>query len=142
MKRFFREVILYGAASSAGLAVDVFLLWALVEHLGLHYLFAASLAFVAGTAVVYALSIRAIFQYRRLKDLRIEFSSFAAIGLLGMLANLIVLRVAVETLGTHYLMGKMLSVVFTFSMNFGLRRYLLFSPSSDGNSATSRRPLA
>lgn len=140
MKQLLREAILYCAASAVGLAVDVCLLWILVERVGLHYLMAASLAFIAGTAVVYLASIRAIFRHRRLADARLEFSTFAAIGLLGMLVNLIVLRVAVEALNVHYLAGKMLSVVFTFTINFGLRRYLLFSERGGGRPATNRGP--
>lgn len=134
--------MLYSAASAVGLVADVCLLWALVEYLGLHYLLAATLAFIAGTAIVYTLSIYAIFRHRRVADPRVEFGTFAAIGVLGLLVNLIVLRFAVETLGVHYLAGKMLSVVFTFSLNFGLRRYLLFSERSTDRAASKRGPSA
>ena len=127
MKYLVREAVLYSAASGLGLAVDVGLLWLLVEKAGLHYLLAAGIAFLAGTAVVYALSVSAIFSHRRVQDRRIEFGVFAAIGVLGLLVNLTVLKIAVDGFGAHYLLGKLCSIAFTFSLNFGLRRALLFT---------------
>lgn len=141
MQKLLREVMLYSAASALGLAVDVCLLWALVEHAHLHYLLAAALAFIAGTVVVYALSIHAIFSHRSVDDARLEFAAFAAVGILGLLVNLAVLRITVDSFGMHYLIGKMISVCFTFSLNFGLRRFLLFSERNGGRSAPNRESL-
>jgi len=130
MKHLIREAVLYSAASGIALAVDVGMLWLLVEQAGVHYLLAATIAFLAGTAVVYGLSVSAIFRHRRVQDRRVEFGAFAAIGVLGLLVNLTVLKIAVDGLGAHYLIGKLASIFFTFSLNFGLRRTLLFSAPS------------
>jgi putative flippase GtrA len=127
MRNLIREAVLYCGASGLALAVDVTLLWLLVEVFRLHYLAAASIAFLAGTAVVYLFSVSTIFRHRKLLDRRIEFGVFAAIGVLGLLVNLTVLKIAVDGFDAHYLVGKMASVAFTFSLNFGLRRYLLFT---------------
>lgn len=133
MRHLLREAFLYSAASGVALAVDVGLLWVLIEKLHLYYLLAASLAFLAGTTVVYFFSVSAIFRHRKLQDRRLEFGAFAVIGVLGLLVNLTVLRIAVDGIGAHYLVGKMASVAFTFSLNFGLRRYFLFSaPDATG----------
>lgn len=141
MQKLLKEAVLYSAASALGLAVDVCLLWALVERASLHYLLAAALAFIAGTVVVYTLSIRAVFSHRRVADARMEFTAFAAVGILGLLTNLAILRIAVDSLEAHYLAGKMVSVVFTFSLNFGLRRFLLFSERNGSHSTPIRGPL-
>lgn len=130
MRHLIREVFAYSAASGVGLAVDVGLLWGLVEFAGWHYLLAATLAFVAGTAVVYVLSVGFIFRHRRVKDRRLEFALFATIGVLGVLVNLAVLKLAVDVFHLHYLLGKLASIGFTFSLNFGLRRGLLFTDLS------------
>ena len=129
MRHLIREAVLYSAASGVGLVVDVGLLMVLVERAHVHYLAAAAIAFLSGTVVVYAFSIGAIFRHRRLKDRRLEFGMFATIGALGLLVNLGVMRIAVGGFGLHYLLGKAISIVFTFSLNFGLRRALLFSPA-------------
>jgi putative flippase GtrA len=127
MKHLMREAVLYSGASGLALAVDVAALSLLVELAHLHYLVAACIAFLAGTTVVYLFSVSKIFRHRNLRDRRIEFGVFAAIGVLGLLVNLTVLKITVDGLGAHYLIGKMASVTFTFSLNFGLRRQLLFA---------------
>ena len=127
MKHVLRQAFWYGIASGIAMTVDVALLLLLVERLGWHYLAAATTAFFAGTIVVYASSVTAIFDIRRLESRGLEFGIFALIGLLGTLVNLLVLSIAVECLDQHYLAGKFMSIIFTFTLNFGLRRMLLFS---------------
>ena len=139
MNQLVREAVLYGAASGCALTVDVGLLWLLVEVARMHYLLAASVAFLTGTAVVYVFSVRTIFRHRRVRDRRLEFSAFAAIGVLGLLVNLAVLKLAVDELGAHYLVGKMAAIVFTFSLNFGLRRSLLFTAPAAADKITTPR---
>jgi putative flippase GtrA len=130
-----RQAFWYSAASAVGLAADVGLLWALVEQAGWHYLAAATLSFILGTVVVYLLSVGLIFRHRKLHDRRVEFTVFAAIGVLGVFVNLLVLVTAVDHFHVHYLVGKLTSVIFTFSLNFGLRRALLFTPPSSSGTA-------
>ena len=140
MRHFIRDAFWYSAASSVALAVDVGSLWVLVERLHWHYLTAATVGFVAGTIVIYAFSVGWIFQHRRLDDRRLEFGIFGLIGVLGVLVNLVVLRVAVEAFDVHYLAGKLVSIFFTFTLNFGLRRGVLFSAAPPKlHDKTSRR---
>ena len=130
MKQVVREAVLYTSASGAAMVADVSLLWLLVEKAHFYYLVAATIAFLAGTIIVYTISVRLVFDYRRIQDRRREFSVFAAIGVVGLFVNLIVLKIAVDGLGAHYLLGKIASIFFTFSLNFGLRRTLLFTAES------------
>jgi len=139
MKVLLREALLYIAASGLGLATDLLLLWLFVEMAQVHYLLAASIAFAAGTAIVYTLSVTVIFRHRRMDDRRLELGTFASIGGIGLLVNFAVLKLSVEVFGAHYLVGKLVSVVFTFSLNFGLRRYLLFTPRGAATRVTARR---
>jgi putative flippase GtrA len=126
--RGFREVLVYGAGAAVAFAVDVALLAALVEFFGMHYLLAATVSFVAGTVVVYLVSIRYAFAYRRLGQLQLEFTVFAALGVLGILVNLVVMYAGVQALHLHYLMAKVLAAGITFFTNYGSRRLLLFTP--------------
>jgi len=138
LKHVLTEAIYYSMASGLALIVDVGLLWLLVESLGWHYLAAATLSFLAGTAVVYVLSIGFIFRFRRIADRRLEFGAFAGIGVLGLATNLAVLKIAVDLMGAHYMVGKLCSVFFTFALNFGLRRLLLFtSPTRTRNTVAT-----
>ena len=122
-----REVLLYGAGAAAAFAVDVSLLAVLVELVGLHYLLAATISFAAGTVVVYVVSIRYAFTYRRLRRVRSEFVIFAALGGLGVLVNLLVMYGGVQALHLHYLYAKALAASVTFLTNYITRRTLLFT---------------
>ena len=123
-----RELLVYGAGAAAAFAVDIALLAALVEFLGVHYLLAATLSFTAGTVVVYFVSVRYAFEHRRLNKGHFEFTIFAALGGIGILVNLLVMYAGVQALHVHYLFAKILAAGVTFFTNYGSRRLLLFTP--------------
>ncbi len=81
---------------------------------------------MSGLIVGYVLSIRMVFNYRRLKDQRIEFLSFAAIGSVGLGINAAVIFAAVKYFGIYYLVAKCVAAGFTFLFNFFARRQMLF----------------
>ncbi len=128
MNRWLREALGYGAASAVALLVDVSILWLLVQKLHLGYLGAATLGFLAGACVAYALSVTLVFRNHRLRDRRAEFAGFVAIGVVGLGINAGVILLAVKTLGLHYLVGKGIATGCTFTYNFVARRQLLFAP--------------
>ena len=125
-----REILAYGAASAIAFACDFGTLAFLVQGLGWHYLVAATVAFLVGAAVAYVLSIKYVFQFRRIDDRRAEFAGFAAIGAIGLAVNAGAMFAGVEWLGMHYLLAKVLAGGFTFALNYVLRRLALFTPPS------------
>ena len=138
MKRLVRQATGYVGASALAFGVDLLLLSILVSGLGLPYLISAALSFLAGTIVVYWISIRHVFDYRRLPDWRGEFAVFAALGLAGLLVNLMAMYSLVDGLGLHYLIAKFGAAGFTFAANFLLRRWMLFSPRKSDSEVGGR----
>lgn len=126
MKSFFHEVSWYGIASICALCVDAGTLWILVKFFAFSYVAAATLSFLAGATVAYAMSIRLVFRYHRVRDRRAEFISFVAIGAPGLALNATVISVAVEYLGLHFMLAKCVAAGATFGYNFSARRQLLF----------------
>lgn len=143
MSRLVRETFVYTLGAAAAFVVDFGLLWLLVQFAGLHYLAAATISFLAGTAVVYWVSVRHAFRYRRIDDRRAEFGFFATIGVIGIGLNLVLMYSLVEWLHLHYLVAKVGSAGISFIANFGLRRWLLFSEraAGGGDSPTSSENL-
>ena len=123
-----REFIAYGFATCLAFALDLGLLTLLVSRVHLHYALAAAISFMSGGALLYLLSVRFVFRFRRLANRSAEFSSFIAIGLVGVVIQTIVMLIAVESLHLHYLLGKVAAAGCTFVTNYLLRRTLLFSP--------------
>jgi putative flippase GtrA len=117
----------YLSASAVAFAVDFGLYVALIRLGDVHYLHAAPIAFAAGLAAIYALSIRWVFGNRRLADSRIEFTIFASIGIAGMGLNQLMLYIGVELLSLSYEFAKLASTGVVFCFNFALRKLLLFT---------------
>lgn len=121
------ELLRYVAASAAALAVDTSCL--LVGAQFMHYLWAATLGFVLGAVTIYLLSVRWAFRHRRLAAFpRTEFAAFAAIGVVGLGLNNLVIYAAVDRLGATLLVAKAIAAAVTFIFNFGLRKWGLFRP--------------
>jgi putative flippase GtrA len=121
-----KEALGYAAVSACALLVDIAILFILVHYLSWWYLAAAMTSFSAGLLVGYVLCVTTVFKYRRLKDQRLEFGSFAAIGAVGLAINAAVISFGVIYLGLHYLIAKCSAAGFTFMWNFVARRQLLF----------------
>jgi putative flippase GtrA len=126
MSTVVREAFRYCLVSGFAFLVDIGVLWILVQYFSWWYLAAATASFLSGIVLGYLLSIRMVFNYRRLKDQRIEFLSFAAIGGIGLAINAAVMFAAVKYFGIYYLLAKCVAAGFTFMFNFFVRRQMLF----------------
>ena len=113
-------------SSILGFSVDFGLLAFLVEILGIHYVVAASISFTAGTAVTYMISVRYIFPRRNVRDKKLEFLLFTAIGVAGVILNGVLLWVFTEHAGVYYLLSKIGAATIVFFWNFFARKLLLF----------------
>jgi putative flippase GtrA len=126
MKTVIQEAVGYGAVSACALCADLAILYVLVHYFSWWYLAAATASFSVGLLLGYALSVTLVFKYRRLKDQRLEFASFAAIGGVGVAINAAAMALGVKYLGLHYLVAKCGAAGFTFLWNFAARRQFLF----------------
>jgi putative flippase GtrA len=126
MTTFIREVFGYTAASICALIADMAILWLLVHFLGIEYLVAATISFLAGAVVAYELSVKLAFKHHRMQDRRAELVAFVIIGGAGLAINAAVIFVAVDYFGLHYLLAKCVAAGFTFTCNFAARRQILF----------------
>lgn len=126
MKTVVQEAFAYTAVSGCALLVDMMTLWVLVHYCSWWYLAAATASFSVGLLIAYALSVKLVFQHRRLRDRRLEFASFASIGAVGVAINAAVISFGVKYLGLYYLIAKCGAAGFTFVWNFVARRQLLF----------------
>lgn len=121
------ELWRYTFASAAALAVDFSLLFVLTQYVGLHYLVSAAISYSAGAVLHYVLSVAFVFRNRSVRNRRLEFIGFFVVGLLGLAATQVVLKVTVEAFGMNYLHGKVIATGVSFLLNFLVRKVLLFT---------------
>jgi putative flippase GtrA len=126
MKTIVQEGMRYAAVSVCALTIDISVLFILVHYLSWWYVAAATMSFLVGLLFGYLLSVTLVFKYRRLEDQRIEFASFAGIGVVGVAINVAAISFGVKILGLHYLIAKCGAAGFTFVWNFIARRQFLF----------------
>lgn len=126
MTRLFREALGYGAVSVVSLGVNFVILALLVKYFQWGDLAAATLSFLAGACVAYALSVRFVFTQHRLRNRRAEFLGFVAIGALGLAVNIGVIYLAIRFLAMPVLYASCIAAGFSFSCNFIARRQILF----------------
>ena len=126
MDNLVNEAARYAAASAVALLADAGLLLALTRYAGLHYLFAATVSFMVGATIAYALSVRFVFRAHRLRNRELEFAGFVLIGLVGLAVNMLLLFIVHGQLGINLLLAKCCAAGGTFLTNFALRRQLLF----------------
>ena len=127
--RWLRELAGYGFASLVALAADTLLLRSLVASAGWHYVPASIVSFTTGAAVAYLLSTRFVFESHRVTHRALEFGYFLALGVVGLAVNTAVLWIAVGMVGLGLVASKLFAAICTFTTNFVLRRWLLFSAS-------------
>jgi putative flippase GtrA len=127
MRNLLIELLGYGLASGFALTVDMSVLEALVNLAGWHYLLASAVAFIAGGAVAYLLSVRYVFRFRRMKTSPLEFAYFVGLGAVGLIVNSAALFVAVGEAGLNLFAAKLVAAGCTFATNFTLRREVLFA---------------
>ena len=81
--------------------VDFGLLYILTEYAGLHYLLSATLSFIAGLVVNYIISCIWVFNNSKFRNRIVEFLFFAAIGVVGLGFNDLLIWLFTDCIGTH-----------------------------------------
>lgn len=127
------QFLRYFMVGGVAFVVDFAALFLLTEFGHLYYLVSAAIAFTAGIAVNYALSVTWVFDHRSLDNKMHEFAIFAVVGIIGLALNTSLMWFFTELLGLHYLRSKGVAAVTIFIFNFGARKALLFSGERRSN---------
>ena len=117
-----KDICRYGFVSIFALAVDVGLLYLLVEYMEMSHIGAATVSFTAGLVVNYTLARIFVFKKSKL-PLRQEFLLYAFIGVIGLGLNDLIIYLLVW-LQVWYMYAKAVSVAIVFFFNFFGRRRL------------------
>jgi putative flippase GtrA len=120
--QLFRYILVGGVA----FLVDFTSLFILTEYFGIFYLISAALAFILGLTANYFLSVRWVFNNRKLENRNFEFGIFAIIGMVGLGLNEILIWFFTQDIQIFYLYSKILAAVVILLWNFFARKFILF----------------
>ena len=119
------QAIKYGVAAFGGFAADYAMLLVLKEWVGLHYLVAVPLAFLAGIAVYYLIGIWFVFRRGNLSITR-ELLLFVTISLLALAITEGSMYLFTDLLRVDYRISRLVSGVVTYLFNFFSRRFVIY----------------
>ena len=120
--QFFRYFFVGGFA----FVVDFSLLYILTDKLKIFYLLSATVSFIIGLIVNFALSKLWIFQKKALVNKYLEFGIFGAVGIVGLGLNNLIMWFLTSKLGLYYLLSKLVATAIVYIWNFGARKYILY----------------
>lgn len=119
------QAIKYGVAAFGGFVADYAVLLLLKEYVGLHYLLAVPIAFLAGIAVNYLIGVWFVFRNRNL-SLGKELLLFLTISLLALAVTEGSMYLLTDLLRIDYRVSRLISGVVTYLFNFFSRRFLIY----------------
>lgn len=124
--QLFRYTFVGGAAFIA----DYLTLYLLTEYCGIHYLVSATIAFIVGLVLNYAISTKWVFnpdpQVKKSQNIKtVEFIGYALVGIFGLGLNALIIWLFTSKIGIHYMLSKLISTAIVFLWNFIGRRILM-----------------
>jgi putative flippase GtrA len=102
--------------------IDIGLLYVFTDHLHMHYIISATLAFIISMVVNFFLSILWVFTNRTKRALWKELVIFSAIGFIGLGLTDLIIWLATSVFDVHYMISKLIAVSIVFFWSFGARR--------------------
>lgn len=121
LKRFAR----YTVVGTSTFAIDLVLLYFLIDIVSLNYLIGAGLAFVCAISINYFLSRRYVFKGTQ-RDVRSGYINFIAIALVGLVIVVGGMYVLVSLLGVGYFIARFSVALLTGFWNYLLNLFVTF----------------
>ena len=115
----------YLLVSVVATIVDISLLFSLTEFANINYLISATISFCMGTLVAYLGQKYHTFKDTN-KNITKQLSIFIIIAIIGLLINLVILKIAVSILGLYYIVGKLFAIGFGFIWNYSINKRITF----------------
>lgn len=120
--QFFRYIFVGGFA----FIVDAAALWACEKFA--HYMLAAAIAFVAGLAANYALSVLFVFsESKQVENKFKEFFVYAVIGLIGLALTEAIMYILTDICSFYFMLSKVFAAAVVLVWNFAARKVILYS---------------
>ncbi len=132
-RKFIAQFLKYGLVGGIAFVLDVGVLYACTEYVGLHYVVSATIAFIAGLLCNYLLSVTWVFEERAMSNRTAELLVFSGIGLIGLALNDGLIWLLTERAGFYYIVSKVVAAVVVFLWNFFARRQVLFVKKRNAN---------
>ena len=105
--------------------IDFLMMIGLTELCHVNYLLSCAISFTTSTVVNYLLSMRYVFRSRENMNKSVEFILFVVMSVIGLGLTELLMMLAVEKIGIHYSISKILVTGIVMVYNFVTRKIFL-----------------
>ncbi len=120
-----KTIIKYLFVSVIATCIDVGLLFLLTEFLKINYLISGTISYCVGIIIGYIGQKTLTFNDKSTKIFK-QFAIFTIVSLIGLLINLVILKIFVEYFGLHYLISKIIAIGVGFIWNYSINKKITF----------------
>ncbi len=121
--QFFR----YFFVGGTGFVTDFTIYYILTRYFHLFYIAANIVSFMTAMVATYIMSVAWVFPRRGERTMLAEFGIFAAIGVIGLAINSLVLGLLTQKMYIFDLIAKVVAAAIVYIWNFFVRKYFLFN---------------
>lgn len=125
MKQLLNQVIKFGIVGGLAFFIDYFILYVLVEYLGIYYLISSAISFTVSVIFNYICSMKFVFVRRGDISKKNEFIVFIILSIIGLIINQIVMWIMVDRLDVYYMFSKIFVTCIVMIWNFVSRKIFL-----------------
>lgn len=124
--RHFRKIGKYLVFSVLATLADIICLYIFTEFLQIYYLLSASLSYCIGMVIAFFGNKKYTFENKTNKKNITKFIEFTIISLIGLVLNIILIKVFTENLGLWYILSKIITVVIIFFGKYIAHKRIVF----------------
>lgn len=121
----FKDFFLYVVVGGLATIVEWAAFWVLTNTSDMHYLWATALAFALSTLANWYFGRLLVFKERH-GSLAREIGSIYLASMVGLLLNLIIMFVLVQTFAAEEMWSKVIATVLVFVYNYLVRRLVIY----------------
>ena len=122
MNKLFKQLFRFGIVGGIAFLID-FGIFALLTHLGMHYLIAQIISFSISLAFNYVASIKWVFDAK--KQTPKEIVIFVLLSVVGLGINELLLYIGIDKLHFHELIVKLFATAVVMVFNFVTRKLII-----------------
>ncbi|MBR4231278.1 MAG: GtrA family protein [Bacilli bacterium] len=122
MNKLFKQLFRFGIVGGIAFLID-FGIFALLTHLGMHYLIAQIISFSISLAFNYVASIKWVFDAK--KQTPKEIIIFVSLSVVGLGINELLLFIGIDKLHFHELIVKLFATAVVMVFNFVTRKLII-----------------
>ncbi|MDD3178563.1 MAG: GtrA family protein [Candidatus ainarchaeum sp.] len=124
--KHFRKIGKYLFFSVIATLVDIVCLYIFTEFLNVFYLVSASLSYCVGMVIAFFGNKKYTFENKTDKKNITKFIEFTIISLIGLVLNIILIKIFTENLGLWYILSKIITVVIIFFAKYIAHKKIVF----------------